>query len=315
MVTKIAFLFPGQGSQFVGMGKDIYHNYNVSKDIYDKAGEYLGRDITKLCFESTAENLKQTINAQLAIVTTSIALLEAFRANCGIFPSFVAGHSLGEYSAIYSADVMDLNTTLKVVQKRSELMNTVNKGKMAAVIGANPELLEKALAEGEKVGYIAIANYNSPEQVVITGDDNAIKCSSEYLTNNGARKVIPLATSGAFHSDYLKDVSIEFENYISGININDAKTPVITNVDAQITTQKEDFRKKMPRQMYSSVYWTQTIKNMINNGVDTFVEIGAGRVLAGLNKKIAPELPVYNVYDKSSLEYTLKDLNKEIAKV
>ncbi len=315
MSKKIAFLFPGQGAQSVGMGKDLYDNYNVVKTVYETADEVLGRSITKICFDGPEDDLKQTINTQPAIVTTSIALLFALRKELNITPDYVAGHSLGEYCAMYAANVLSLEDVLKLIQKRADLMSQTKGGAMAAVLNASDEQLKAGLAEGSKVGYIDIANYNSPVQVVITGDENAVKETSDYLLANGVRKVVPLAVSGAFHSKFMEKAGEEFAKYVKDFEINNATIPVITNVDAEETILAEDFRAKMPRQIYSSVHWTQTIQKMVSEGVEIFVEIGPGKVLAGLNKKIAPEAKVFNVYDKESLENTISSLKEELALV
>lgn len=312
MSKKIAFLFPGQGSQSVGMGKDFYENFEAAKNVFDTADKVLDKNITTMCFEGPDEALKQTVNTQPAIVTMSIAAMEAFRSEMNIVPDFVAGHSLGEYCAMFTAGVMSLETTLRAIQKRADLMSATKGGSMAAVLNASEDVLKAGLAEGSKVGYVDVANYNSPAQVVITGDENAVKAASDYLLANGVRRVVPLAVSGAFHSKFMENAGKEFENFVSDLELNNASIPVITNVDASETLDSEDFRVKMPKQIYSSVYWTQTIEKMAANGVEIFVEIGPGKVLAGLNKKIAPEAKVFNVFDKESLENTIASLKEEL---
>lgn len=315
MTKKIAFLFPGQGSQSVGMGKDLYDSYEIAKNVYDTADEVLGRSISKICFDGPEEDLKQTINTQPAIVTTSIALLYVFRKLTNITPDYTAGHSLGEYCALYAANVMSLENTLKLIQKRANLMSETKGGAMAAVLNAPDGAIEKAIKEASSVGYVDVANYNSPVQVVITGDEKAVEKAGELLTEYGAKRVVPLAVSGAFHSQYMKKAGEEFAQFVKGFELFDTTIPVITNVDAKETTLAKDFKDKMPRQIYSSVQWTQTIQKMISEGVDTFVEIGPGKVLTGLVKKINPEVKTYNIYDKESLDNTINLLKEEFAEV
>ncbi len=314
-MKKTAFIFPGQGSQFVGMGKDLYSNYETAKNVFNTADNVLGRSITTLCFEGPEENLKQTINTQPAIVTMSIAALEVLKSELNITPDYVAGHSLGEYCAMYTAGVMTLEDTFRAIQKRAELMSSVSEGSMAAVLNATVEQLNAGLEEGSKYGYVDIANYNSPLQVVITGDLNAVKAAGDYMLANGVKRVVPLAVSGAFHSKYMEKAGAEFSEFIKRFSLNDARIPVVTNVDAEVTTNAEDFREKMPRQIYSSVHWTQTIERLISEGVDTFIEIGPSKILAGLNKKFAYETITYNVYDKISLENTINLINAKMAEV
>ena len=315
MTKKIAFLFPGQGSQAVGMGKDLYDNFESAKNVFDTADKVLSKNISTMCFEGPEDSLKQTINTQPSIVTMSIAAMEALKSELDITPSYTAGHSLGEYCAMYTSGVMSLENTLKAIQKRADLMSATKGGSMAAVLNASEEQLKAGLEEGSKVGYVDVANYNSPAQVVITGAEDAVKAASDYMVANGVRRVVPLAVSGAFHSKFMENAGKEFAEFVSNLDLNNASIPVITNVDAEITTNIEDFRVKMPKQIYSSVHWTQTIEKMIAEGVDTFVEIGPGKVLAGLNKKISSEIKTYNVFDKASLDATVGALKEELAGV
>lgn len=316
MTKKIAFLFPGQGSQAVGMGKDLYENFETSKNVFDTADKVLGKSVTTLCFEGPEDSLKQTVNTQPCIVTMSISALEALKSQLDIKPDFVAGHSLGEYCAMYEAGVMSLETTFKAIQKRADLMSaSATGGAMSAILNAPEGALEEALKEASSVGYVDVANYNSPAQVVITGDNDAVAKAGEILLEKGARRVVPLPVSGAFHSKFMENASKEFVGFVSDLELNNASIPVVTNVDAKATVESADFREKMPKQICSSVHWTQTIQQMANDGVEIFVEIGPGKVLAGLNRKIAPEAKMFNVFDKASLEATVSALKEELALV
>ena len=307
-MKKFAFIFPGQGSQAVGMGKDLYDNFEASKLVFDKANEVLGKDIKKICFEGDEEVLKQTVNTQPAILTTSIACLEALKSLVDVTPAYVAGHSLGEYAAYYTAGVVDLEHALTLIQKRADLMSVAPAGAMTAVLNATDDQIKEALEKANKDGYVDVANYNSPSQLVITGEADAVKKAGEYLQEMGVKRVIPLAVSGAFHSMLMKDASEKFAEFIADMDIKNAKIPVITNVDAEITT--ENFKPKMSKQICSSVYWTQTIQRMIENGVEIFVELGNGKVLSGLNRKISSEITTYNVYDKATCEEVAEKLKE-----
>ena len=315
MVKKIAFVFPGQGSQSVGMGKDLYENFAAAKNVFDTADKVLGKSITTICFEGPEDDLKLTVNTQPSIVTMSIAALEAFKSELDVEVSATAGHSLGEYCAMYASGVMDLETTLKAIQKRADLMGATKGGAMAAILNAPEGSLEKALEEASSVGYVDVANYNSPAQVVITGDETAVAKAGELLSAAGARRVVPLAVSGAFHSKFMENAGKEFAGFVSELDLNDASIPVFTNVDTEATILGAEFKNKMPKQIYSSVQWTQSVQKMVAEGIDTFVEIGPGKVLAGLVKKIDASVNVYNVYDKASLEATITSLKEEMAAV
>ncbi len=310
MGKKIAFLFPGQGSQSVGMGKELYENYESAKNVFDTANQVLSKSITDLCFEGPEENLKQTLNTQPCIVSMSIAAYEALTSQVDVKADYVAGHSLGEYCAMYAAGVLSLENSLKLIQKRADLMSETKGGAMSAVLNASEEAIKEALSEASSVGYVDVANYNSPAQVVLTGDEIAVAKAGELLLEKGAKRVVPLPVSGAFHSKFMQNAGEEFAKFVYEFEINNASIPVITNVDATATTSSQEFKSKMGQQIYSSVYWTQTIQKMVEEGVEVFVEIGPGKVLAGLNKKIAPEAKVFNVFDSASLASTVENLKQ-----
>lgn len=310
--TKVAFLFPGQGAQSVGMGFDLYQKSIKAKEVFEIANKTLGCDIAKICFEGPDEELKQTINTQPALTVVSIAALEAFmEKKPNVELCYTAGHSLGEYSAMYASNVLSIEDTFKAIQRRAQCMNEAainNPGKMAAILGIESNKINDVLLD-VKSGIVQVANYNTSEQTVITGEEKAIEEACNLLKEAGAKKVIMLNVSGAFHSSLMDSASREFKTFVESLNINDAKVPVITNIDACETILASDFKQKMPNQINSSVKWVDSINKMIENGVNNFIELGAGKVLSGLVKKINKEVNVYNIQDIDSLNKTCESLS------
>lgn len=309
-MSNIALIFPGQGSQSAGMGKDFFENSDLAKQLFDKIDSILGYELSQICFEGPEEELKKTINTQPAILAVSIIAYEVLKSKYDLKFKYTAGHSLGEYSALYASGVLDLESAVMLVKKRAEAMDAAPSGAMAAVMGLAQETLEDIATQANQKGVFTIANYNTPEQLVISGSSEAVDFASELANKAGAKRVIPLAVSGAFHSPLMKKPSDDFSKEVKKFNFNSAAVPVITNIDAQPTT--EGFDLKLIKQIYSSVKWTQTIELMKNSGIDTFIEVGPGKVLSGMIKKIDRKLNVMNVADMQSLDLTLAFLGAKL---
>ncbi len=310
-MKKFALIFPGQGAQKPGMGKDLYENSTAAKNVFDTADRVLGYKISELCFNGSEEDLMKTINSQPCILTVSLAALEALKEKTNVNIACTAGHSLGEYAALYAAGAIDLETVLKLIQKRANLMNEAaekTNGSMAAVLGLDNETVIN-ITEG--LENVSVANYNSPGQVVITGDKEEITNNLDKFKEAGAKRVLPLAVSGAFHSPLMKGAAEEFVDFVNQFEFKDTQVPVYTNVDANAETKGEEFKNKLPKQIYSSVLWTQTINNIEKEGIIDFIEIGPGKVLAGLNKKINAELTTLNIFDYESLMNIAEELKEK----
>ena len=300
-MKKVVLVFPGQGSQSVGMGKEVYNNFSYVREFYDKASEIVGFDIKKLIFEGSEDELKDTVNSQPSIFLTSVVMLEVFkREGEGKFEVIAsAGHSLGEYSALYSAEVFSFEDGVKIVRKRGEIMGGADpdgKGGMAAVIGLEIEKIKQVCEELTNQGkYVEPVNYNSPDQIVISGYKEAIKEASEKLKSLGAKRVIELAVSGAFHSKMMEQPAKEFRKFLESFDIHSPKITVFSNYNAlPYPTNREGILETMEKQMYSPVLWIDIVKNINSLKPDLIIEIGPGQVLKGLIKKITSDVEVEN---------------------
>lgn len=300
---KIGFLFAGQGSQSVGMGKELYDTYEEAREVYDSVS--LDYDVKDLCFNGPKEQLDDTAYSQSAILTTSMAIANVVKSK-GINPDYVCGLSLGEYSALCFSGAFSVNDAANIVRKRGEIMaNALPKGtsKMVAVMNFDKDIIKETCEEVKCDGVCEIANYNSPAQIVITGEVKAVDKACEILKEKGARRLIPLNVSGAFHSSLLEDASVKLNKVLGEYEIKTPEIPVVYNV-----TGKEydgDIREILTKQIKSSVYFMQMVEYMIDNGVEAFVEIGPGKVLKGFVRKINKNIPVYSVEDNKSLEEML----------
>jgi [acyl-carrier-protein] S-malonyltransferase len=311
-MSKTAFIFPGQGAQYIGMGKELFQNIEVCKNIFDIADKELNFELSKLCFEGTESELNITENTQPAILTTSIAALMALREH-GIKCDVTAGLSLGEYSALVCSGSMDFRDAVKLVKKRGRFMQEavpVGIGTMAAILGLDADLVYEACTEASTSGIVEIANLNCPGQIVIAGEIAAVEHALELAKEKGAKRVMLLSVSAPFHTSMLRPAAEELETELKKINIKDFTIPLMTNVNGDYVKSKEDIKANLKLQVMSSVLWETIIRNMIKDGVDTFVEIGPGKVLSGFVKKIDRKLTVINVEDMVSLDKAVEILKK-----
>lgn len=314
-MSKTAFIFPGQGSQYIGMGKDFYKEFEESRNIYDKADRILDMDLSELCFNGEKEELSKTENTQPAILVTSIAILEAIKSQ-SIEAEFTAGLSLGEYTSLVYAGALNFEDALKIVVKRAKFMQEavpIGIGSMAAILSLDKDKVSKAIEYGKRFGIVSIANYNSPSQIVITGEKNAVEKTCERALDLGAKRAVTLDVSGPFHSSMLEPAGMKLKQELDNIDFQDLNKKLLSNVDAKIVKSKTELKDKLKRQVSNSVLWQQTIENMVENGVEIFVEIGPGKTLTGFVKRIVKnigrkDIKALNVNDIDSLNKTMEIL-------
>jgi len=303
-MMKVAYVFPGQGSQYVGMGRDLYDSFASAKAVFEEADEILGFPLSRLCFEGPEDELRQTINAQPALVTTSLACLQAAREVGGSdglpLPAFVAGHSLGEYTALAVAGVLDMADAIYLARERGRLMyeaGQLNPGNMAAIIGLD----EALLAEVCRQSGTQMANINCPGQIVISGDTESLTQAMDLAKAKGANRALPLQVSGAFHTPLMQPAYDGMSAVIAGISFREPAIPIIGNTTAQPLTTAESIKEELLRQLCNCVQWQRSVEYMVANGVTTFIEIGPGRVLSGLIKRISREVTTQNVGDAGAV--------------
>lgn len=293
-MSKTAFIYPGQGSQAAGMGKDFFENSEMVRQMYKEAGEITGLDMEKLCFEEN-EYLNNTAYTQCALVTTCLAMTKVYMEKTGMKPDVTAGLSLGEYCAISTAGGLAFKDAVHLVRERGKFMEytlPTGFGTMAAVLGADTHLIEIVIQD---IDNVTIANYNCPGQIVITGEKNAVETACEKLKVAGVKRVMPLKVSGPFHSPLLKEAGKELKKELVRASFHELKIPYVTNVTAKKVTDIEETPALLEEQVSSSVLWEQSMRNMIDDGVDLFVEIGPGKTLNGFLRKIDKEIKVINI--------------------
>ncbi|HKZ77579.1 MAG TPA: ACP S-malonyltransferase [Pyrinomonadaceae bacterium] len=302
--SKIAYIFPGQGSQFIGMGKELAENFPAARQVFEEADAALDFPITRLCFAGTTEELELTENTQPAILTCSVAALRVMETEAFPKADYVAGHSLGEYSALIAAGALSFGEAVRTVRNRGRYMQAavpVGKGAMAAVMGLSLGDIEKVCVEASEGQICAPANINTPNQVVIAGNTEAIDRATELLKDLGAKRVIRLNVSAPFHCALMMPAQERLAGDLAKLKLADLTVPLVTNVDAVGISTASQARESLIRQVSSPVRWLESIELLIRQGVETFVEVGPGRVLSGLIRQISREVKCHNVGDSASL--------------
>jgi [acyl-carrier-protein] S-malonyltransferase len=304
---RIAFVFPGQGSQHVGMGRRIYELSPAAQAVFRQADEVLGFALSRLCFEGPADELEDTINAQPAILTVSVACLEALRERWRalgqrVSPLYVAGHSLGEYSALVAADAIDFPDALRLVRERGRLMKESAQqqpGGMAAVIGLDDTTLQDVCRKASSAGIVVVSNVNAPDQRVLSGEVQALVRAMELAREAGARRVARLGVSIASHSPLMQRAAQQFAEVLAGIRLREPSVPIVANITGQVLTSAEDIRRELADQLCGPVQWTRSVVEMVNGGTAAFAEIGPGQVLSGLIRRISQDVRIITLNDQA----------------
>jgi [acyl-carrier-protein] S-malonyltransferase len=312
-MPKLAYIFPGQGSQSIGMGKDLFDNFAVSREVFEEADDALGFSLSEMCFAGTAEDLALTANTQPAILTTSVAAFRAMESEGFPMPDFVAGHSLGEYSALVAANALSFADAVRTVRKRGTYMQEavpVGVGAMAAILGLPLETIEIACEEAREGEVCSPANINSPSQIVIAGNVGAVDRAIEILKERGAKRAIKLNVSAPFHCDLMFPAQEKLADDLAEISFSDLRFPVIENVSADRNKDGTRARDSLVRQVSSPVRWAQSVETMLAEDVEMFIEIGAGKVLSGLVRQINRDVRCLNVENKNSLQEVSESFGK-----
>lgn len=301
--NKLALVFPGQGSQYVGMGRKVYEASAAARAVFQRADDTLRMSLTKLCFEGPDDELQDTVNAQPAILTVSVATLEALHENAealgkSVKPGFVAGHSLGEYTALVAAGVLEFEDALLLVRERGRLMKESGEhtpGGMAAVIGLEEQVLQEVCDEASALGIVGIANSNSPGQIVISGELPALQKAMELAKARGARLVTRLPISIASHSPVMQKAALQFAELVSNLRLHEPQVPIVANITGQLLTNVDDIRRELSGHITGPVQWTKSVREMISGGASTFVEVGPKKVLSGLIARISPQAQLISI--------------------